>query len=42
MPIYYQSGTFFRQLTLSETIDQAKIDAKRTDGRSTKHVVGMQ
>ncbi len=28
----YQSGTFFRQFTLSETIDQAKIDAKLTDG----------
>jgi HSP20 family protein len=28
----YQSGTFFRQFTLSEAIDQAKIDAKLTDG----------
>jgi HSP20 family protein len=28
----YQSGTFFRQFTLSETIDQTKIDAKLTDG----------
>jgi HSP20 family molecular chaperone IbpA len=28
----YQSGTFFRQFTLSETIDQAKIDATLTDG----------
>jgi len=28
----YQSGMFFRQFTLSETIDQAKIDAKLTDG----------
>ncbi len=28
----YQSGTFFRQFTLSETIDQAKIDAKLNDG----------
>jgi HSP20 family protein len=25
-------GTFFRQFTLSETIDQAKIDAKLTQG----------
>jgi len=28
----YQSGTFFRQFTLSETIDEAKIDAKLTEG----------
>lgn len=28
----YQSGTFFRQFTLSERIDQTKIDAKLTDG----------
>jgi HSP20 family protein len=28
----YGSGTFFRQFTLSETIDQAGIDAKLTDG----------
>jgi len=28
----YPSGTFFRQFTLSETIDQTKIDAKLTDG----------
>lgn len=28
----YQSGTFYRQFTLSETIDQTKIDAKLTDG----------
>jgi HSP20 family protein len=28
----YQWGTFFRQFTLSEAIDQAKIDAKLTDG----------
>lgn len=28
----YQTGTFFRQFTLSETIDQTKIDAKLTDG----------
>jgi HSP20 family protein len=28
----YQSGTFFRQFTLSETIDQAKIDARLADG----------
>ena len=28
----YQTGTFFRQFTLAETIDQSKIDAKLTDG----------
>jgi len=28
----YRAGTFFRQFTLSETIDQAKIDAKLSDG----------
>lgn len=28
----YALGTFFRQFTLSETIDQAKIDAKLADG----------
>jgi HSP20 family protein len=28
----YQSGTFFRRFNLSETIDQAKIDAKLADG----------
>jgi HSP20 family molecular chaperone IbpA len=28
----YQTGTFFRQFTLAETIDQTKIDAKLTDG----------
>ncbi len=28
----YDSGTFFRQFTLSEVVDQAKIDAKLTDG----------
>lgn len=28
----YRMGTFRRQFTLSETIDQAKIDAKLTDG----------
>jgi HSP20 family molecular chaperone IbpA len=28
----YAAGTFFRQFTVSETIDQAKIDAKLSDG----------
>jgi len=28
----YEAGTFFRQFTLGETIQQAKIDAKLTDG----------
>lgn len=28
----YRSGTFFRQFTLAETIDQAAIDAKLNDG----------
>ncbi|HET9156872.1 MAG TPA: Hsp20/alpha crystallin family protein [Myxococcaceae bacterium] len=28
----YHTGTFFRQFTLSETIEQAKIDARLTDG----------
>jgi HSP20 family protein len=28
----YETGTFFRQFTLSQEIDQAKIDAKLTDG----------
>lgn len=28
----YGSGTYFRQFTLSEHIDQTKIDAKLTDG----------
>ena len=28
----YRSGAFHRRFTLSETIDQAKIDAKLTDG----------
>jgi HSP20 family molecular chaperone IbpA len=28
----YRPGTFFRQFTLSETIDQPKIDAQLTDG----------
>lgn len=28
----YQPGTFFRRFTLSETIDQSKIDAKLSDG----------
>jgi HSP20 family molecular chaperone IbpA len=28
----YRPGTFYRRFTLSETIDQAKIDAKLTDG----------
>ena len=28
----YRTGTFFRQFTLSETIDQPMIDAQLTDG----------
>ncbi len=28
----YRPGTFFRQFTLAETIDQSKIDAKLNDG----------
>jgi HSP20 family molecular chaperone IbpA len=28
----YDSGVFFRRFTLSETIDQSKIDAKLADG----------
>ena len=28
----YDAGTFFRQFTLGETIEQSKIDAKLTDG----------
>ena len=28
----YQTGAFFRQFTLAETIDQTKIDAKLSDG----------
>ena len=28
----YESGTFFRQFTLSETIEQSKIDARLADG----------
>jgi HSP20 family protein len=28
----YESGTFFRQFTLGETIEQSKIDAKLKDG----------
>jgi len=34
----YAAGTFFRQFTLSETIDQAKIDAKLTDGVLRLHL----
>ena len=28
----YESGTFFRQFSLSETIDQTKIDAQLNNG----------
>lgn len=28
----YQSGTYYRQFTLAESIDQSKIDARLTDG----------
>ncbi len=28
----YESGTFFRQFSLSETVDQTKIDAQLTNG----------
>lgn len=28
----YQAGTYYRQFTLAESIDQAKIDAKLTEG----------
>jgi HSP20 family molecular chaperone IbpA len=28
----FEAGTYFRQFTLSEVIDQSKIDAKLTDG----------
>jgi len=28
----YRTGTFYRQFTLAESIDQAKIDAKLVDG----------
>lgn len=28
----YEAGTFFRQFTLGETIEQSKIDAKLADG----------
>ena len=28
----YRPGTFFRQFTLSESVDQSKIDAKLADG----------
>jgi HSP20 family molecular chaperone IbpA len=30
--VEYQTGRFFRQFTLSEVIDQARIDAKLADG----------
>jgi HSP20 family protein len=28
----FESGVFFRQFTLAESIDQSKIDAKLSDG----------
>ena len=28
----YQAGTYYRQFTLAETIDQSRIDAKLSDG----------